>query len=398
MVTKIFVYLAILLLPLGQIGKFTLGSPLINLYIWDIFLTLAVLSWLVAYWRQLVNLIRCQPVVRAGAIFGLVATVATLASLRLFNLGEVGVGSLYLWRWLGYFLLTPLVTVEFKKEDKPKLFLVTVFSGLLLAAGGWIQLWIIPDLNSLVKFGWDPHQSRLVSTLLDPNFTGALLVLTLIYLTAYLLDHRQKRGWGLIILAFLYLSLVYTFSRSAYLMFLVSFLAIGYLRTWKVALVAVLVFLISLQTQPRVEQRVSGAVQVDASAEHRLTSWQKAKLIFKSHPILGVGFNNYRFAQLKYRLIQDGPVPGGHAGAGTDSSFLFILVTTGLAGGLAWAGFLFRILTDLVGRAKNDWLALASLTSFFGIIFHAQFVNSLFYPPIMIYLFVGLGLALKVKS
>lgn len=393
MITELLIVLSITSLSLGQMVRIPLNNQQLNVYLWDVFLFLAIISWFRSYRQTAITFIT-TPFVREGVIFATVALLTSLISLHLFSVKEVTVGLLYLIRWTAYLWLTPMVMSVFAQR-RQVLMKVLILTGMLIAIGGWIQLLIFPDISPLVRLGWDPHQSRLVSTLLDPNYSGAMIVITMVLISAYLLDQRVNWIIPGISLVFLYFSLIYTFSRSAYLMFLTSFLAIAYVRSWKVGLVAVLAFFISLQANPRVEQRVSGAITVDASAGHRLTSWDKARIIIQDNPLTGVGFNNYRYAQIKAGLIgQTDPSRGGHAGAGTDSSFLFIIATTGLLGSLAFANFLFRAFKIAIGFIKTDWSALASFAILFGLLFHSQFVNSLFYPPIMIYLFAVFGLLL----
>lgn len=395
MITRLLIIATVLALSLGQIAKISLPGQ-INLYLWDVILALAIIFWLPNN-RHLVLKLMTRPVLKEGTLFILVALMATVFSLRLFPASQVLTGSLYLVRWTAFFFLIPMTITSFHTQ-RLTLLLALVLAGFLLALGGWIQLQILPDLAPLVRHGWDPHQSRLVSTLLDPNFTGALVVLTMILITAYQLNRQFNQILVALGMTFLYLSLVYTFSRGAYLMFLTSFLAIAYLRSWKVGLLALVAFFLSLQINPRVEHRVSGAITVDASAAHRLTSWERAQALIREYPILGVGFNNLRYAQLKHGFIgEDDPWLGGHAGAGTDSSLLFVFATTGLVGGLVFLLFVYRLLRELLPLVKTDWAALASLTSLFGLLFHSLVVNSMFYPPIMIFVFTTLGLALGDK-
>jgi O-antigen ligase len=390
--TRLMLFLLVLSLPLGQIARVPLPYQNVHLYLGDILLVLALVSFLPKHGGEVVGLARRRGL-GEGWLFVLAAILSTLASLRLFSPREVFIGSLYLLRFAAYFLLVPMVMVVFARERLRFLGLL-IFSGVLLAGAGWVQLVTLPNLAPLARYGWDPHQSRLVSTQLDPNFTGALLVWTMIMAASAYLARPKNLLITAGLLLFLYFSLVYTFSRSAYLMFLMGFLAIGYLKSWKVALLAVLAFFLSFQFNPRVEQRVGGAISVDASAEHRLTSWERAEEIIKKYPVLGVGFNNFRAAQLKLGFIdpQDRR-QGGHGGAGTDSSFLFVLATTGVVGGAAFAVFLFRLFRELTASVQDDAPALASVAGLFGLLFHAQFVNSLFYPPMMVLLFSTVALA-----
>ncbi|MGH9857924.1 MAG: hypothetical protein ACRD4B_08780, partial [Acidobacteriota bacterium] len=57
-------------------------------------------------------------------------------------------------------------------------FMVTA---LVLALGGIAQWIFYSDLTSFTSQGWDPHQGRLVSSWLDPNFIGGFLSMALVF-------------------------------------------------------------------------------------------------------------------------------------------------------------------------------------------------------------------------
>src|SRR3989304_8999963 len=95
--------------------------------------------------------------------------LAGLASLTLaaFRLPPVNVlfSSLYLLRFLAYSLLLNI------KIDRKYL----LFFSSAIAVFGLAQYILIPDTRFLAVLNWDDHYYRLLSTLLDPNFTGIIL-------------------------------------------------------------------------------------------------------------------------------------------------------------------------------------------------------------------------------
>ena len=100
--------------------------------------------------------------------------------------------------------------------------------------------------------------------------------------------------------------------------------------------------------------------------------------IIVDHPILGVGFNAIRYAKTEYNFGQDN-LFDNHAGAGFDNSFLFIAATTGLAGLLTFLLFLRQIFR------KGNLFVKSSIVA---IIVHSFFLNSLFFPWIMVWMWV----------
>ena len=125
--------------------------------------------------------------------------------------------------------------------------------------------------------------------------------------------------------------------------------------------------------------------------------FKNALTVFKDHPLFGVGFNTYRFAQGRYGFFSPGDF-GGHSGAGTDSSLLLIAATTGIFGSTFYIFLLISILQLFVKKAGSHFLHLASIATFLGLIIHSQFVNSLFFPQIMLLFWFIVGLVLAYDS
>lgn len=251
---------------------------------------------------------------------------------------------------------------------------ILLYSGLGLAVLGLLQFVFLPDLGFLTVAGWDPHYFRAVTTFFDPNFAGAYFVLTLILLI-------QKK-WNNFIFAIIYLALLTTFSRSSYLMFLVGSLSLSFLnRSKKMALVSILLFLMLMLGFQTYAQLVAGPRGIDRgqSAQFRLSTWQQGLAIFQKSPILGIGYNSYRYAIREYKLADD-QFYKSHGASGNDSSLLFVLATTGILGFTVYILFLVSLLKYTI---KNNFVLVAAIL---GLLVHSVFANSLFYPFILIWL------------
>ncbi|GAI81903.1 unnamed protein product, partial [marine sediment metagenome] len=128
-----------------------------------------------------------------------------------------------------------------------------------------------------------------------------------------------------------------------------------------------------------------------ATIQSRFGSWQQALIIFRDHPLLGVGFNTYRYAQRNYGFLDQEKWQTSHAEAGVDSSLLFVLATTGIIGFLvySWLGSSVIRLSLSVVNAKIGLVVLASVAA---LVCHSFFLNSLFYSWILAWLGIILGL------
>jgi O-antigen ligase len=376
-----FLYIGtIFSLILGEFGRFPFGGGGIAVSLTDIFVTSTLFFLLI--WQINIKKVKVLP---KGFLIMLIFPLVGLVSLGL-NLNFLGGG--YLVRYVLYlsFFLVSYLLVKSKLVASDQMLKIIVIASVVVAILGFLQLFFYPDLEPLTLFGFDPHKNRLVSTFLDPNFLGSFLNISLA-ISCYLWFKNKKRQY-LFFCLILLIAIFLTFSRSAYLMLLVEISLISFIKSKKLFLLVVLVPILLYLAFPQFSQRINGAFSLDTSSLERLESWNKGITIFKEKPLWGVGFNNLRQITNEKDLVKVFSSNGGHAGSGVDSSIIFILATTGIIG----------LMTFLIG-----WVYLFSksqdieLKTFFVIIFialliNSQFINSLFYPVIMLNLFILAGI------
>lgn len=397
--TKLFRPLFILLFlifPLGQLGRISLGEGVV-LQLNDLAVGVVILTWLAS------SLIKRRkflfpPLSNFIFVFFLVGFLSLLVNLTSFAPQELLIGSLYLWRWAAYagiyFLVFNFLTESKKRREKNSHFLIFGLLGAGTAVGmlGLLQYFLYPNLGNLAYLGWDPHYLRLFSTFFDPGFTGAILVLTLILGVVLLLEGISKPRWWLILaLGINYLALALTYSRSSLLMFFVAQTVVALAkRSPKFFLGITLLLAATIFLLPRPTYHTAISLERKESTSARLASWQNAWEIFRERPILGVGFNTYRYAQQKQGFLKE-DWQSTHAGAGSDSSLLLVLVTTGIIGFVIFLGFLGKILITSFPLGSLNLILFSSLVSLLS---HSLFLNSLFYPWIMEWFFIILGVSM----
>lgn len=325
------------------------------------------------------------------AIFIFFALASTVFATQNFRLSEITISLLFMVRFILYCTIFIVTANTVSKSDVTKWLNLFLAICTLYAFIGFLQVVFFPDLTSLAVYGWDPHQARIVSTFLDPNFSGGLL--TIAFSISISLFLNTKKNVYLIISSVAFTALILTFSRSSYLALLTAILVIGVLKSPKILAVFLLASIISFILVSQVRNRVIGALTFDETSQARIDSWQKALTIFRDNAVFGVGFNTYRFAQADYGFFSSEQPEGGHSGAGTDSSILLVAVTTGIVGLAAYFALLINILKTFAKKSKKSALALGGTAAFLALIVHSQFVNSLFFPQIMLSLFFLLGLA-----
>jgi O-antigen ligase len=254
--------------------------------------------------------------------------------------------------------------------------------GLGCALLGLIQYCFLPDTRFIAEYGWDPHYFRLVGTFLDPGFLGMIFVFTLIMITLRLWS--EKTLFNYLAWMIVYVALALTYSRASYLAYITSMGIIALRkRTIKFFAAILVVGIITIFLLPRAGGE-STRLERESTIRFRITSWQHALIIARDHPLLGIGFNAYRNAQRQYNFFDDKFWEVSHGAAGADSSLLFVLATTGLVG---LASFLY-LGYEVIKQAKGDLLINASLG---GLFIHSFFLNSLFYPWVMAWMWICIG-------
>jgi O-antigen ligase len=321
----------------------------------------------------------------------------------------------YLVRYLAYVLVTFFVaydSVVYGSEVQARGWIrvwiaVLMGAGLLMAMSGFIQLYLLPDLSVLAKYGWDPHIDRLVTAMLDPNYAGcyfSVIIGVAVSLYLHLKQHYLARGALLILSAIMLVALLLTFSRSGYLMLAGVLGVIALVKSrWLIA-VGLVVAILAVVLVPRVQTRLIGAFEVDASAQPRIVSWQNSWHIASDNWLLGVGFNTYRYAQDRYGIVSLDN--SGNAGAGADSSWLFIWATTGVVGLLLFVANYLGLTCRgvmLYWRQKTpvvQALSLALVAVLLGLAPASQFNNALFYTWVIqpVWLLAGLVVGLSDRK
>jgi hypothetical protein len=151
---------------------------------------------------------------------------------------------------------------------------------------GFGQYLLIPDLRFLGGAGWDVHYYRWTGIMLDPNFSGMIIVNFFIALWFKLkLSCKSKLGMGLVLVV----ALALTYSRSSYLAFIVvvclALLPTNNKRQFakRGLLILTIIFLIQLPFLPRPgglgvklerTETISSRVEVNETVLSQLTWWQ----------------------------------------------------------------------------------------------------------------------------
>ncbi len=301
--------------------------------------------------------------------------------------------------WLRLALYTGLmipwaVWLQESRQETLKLaWNMLVSTGVLIAGLGFIQLILVPDFSFMAAYGWDPHQGRLLSTWYDPNFVGGLLGLVLLLVVARLVLLIQAGGyqwrpilWLAGITGWLGLALILTYSRSALLATIIGLLCLTFLVSRKVLGVTIVMLVLVFSLNPRLQERVQGALELDVTASLRIQSWQQTLDDIADNPWMGIGYNTTRYQQVIPESL--------NSSSGRDSSLLTLWMTSGLIGVVGYValiGYKGIIWINRLHTSPLLWeriMSSGALVAWITLLSHSWFVNSLFYPHLMIPLFI----------
>jgi O-antigen ligase len=340
-------------------------------------------------------------------------------------LKEQVVSLAYLVRLVG-FLVFGWASFDIWKNRNTDIFWKYFFGIVaLILCFGFLQFYVLPDISTYsTEGGWDPHTGRLLGTWLDPNYLAGFLGFVLPLVMAHFYDtqkNKKSHRYASILYGFLALGLAYglflTFSRSGYLATAAGLGFYFWHKDWRIIVVGIAVVALGLATNQRAQKRVgelAGTMasvilqetdEIDPTASLRIQNWRKSFTLFQKNPVIGIGYNTYR-----YKAAEEGIVDESYFSAGAaDSTHLTVLVTTGVLGFLMyfvwlwqlwWKQFKFylvskkQFITPLSkGERKGDFSekSLGFCSGFLALCIHSCFVNSLLFPLIFLPVVVVYG-------
>ncbi len=380
----------ILALPFGQLQRIPVSLkqlPEINLYLTDL-ISLAIL----AFWG--IKLIKKQAKPpRESRYFGLffaITAISLSANVSWLGIRNAAIASLYLIRLIAYSsIYFALPSLKLSAKKAAKIIPLLYWAGTLVAIFGLLQYVLYPDIRPLNPRGWDPHLYRVVSLFLDPGFTGLILALSLTIAIENII-HRSKGILHILPVLLLYPALILTYSRSSYLAFTAAAAFIFFSQKKRHLFWLFLLFFSA--TLLIIPHPAGEGVKLERTStiEARIQSYREGIDIFLKRPVLGVGFNSYRYAQNKFHHNRQQTL-ANRGGSSPDSSLILILATTGIVGLISFSLIVLKIIAPFFRKIQEPTsnLILASLIT---IAVHSLFLNSLFYPAVMIWLFVLLGI------
>lgn len=377
---------------LGQVARIQMGNIAITAL--DIVVALIFASTFINYvLRKKVKLTPSISIKYVG-LFILSGIVGLLLYSHNLSLSELVVSFLYAIRlvlYLGVYYWVIRLT-----DDQRKLaFYSLTGAGVFILIAGFLQYYYYPYLRNLYYLGWDDHLYRLFSVFFDPNYAGAFFTVYLLFILDLLRRSEttvSRAVYGAIGLATV-VAIFLTHSRTGFIMIAVGVLVYSTLFvSRKMAIISI--FVLSILLILTSNSQIEGLNPLRAaSSKARIDSASKAIAVIVGNPLFGVGFNSYRYAQVRMGFREGEPLYASHADAGTDNSYLFIIATTGLVGGVFFFLACRQLLRYVTTTArKNHFPGRSVLASLIAVFIGSLFLNVIFYPMIVIWIVVQLGL------
>lgn len=196
---------------------------------------------------------------------------------------------------------------------------------------------------------------RINSTFMALDF-GALLLIYAIFIITYLLFNKNKLSINILLilsLTLIILTLIFNKSRGAWLGFMVGTFLSFWFNKKKLILIFFVLLLLSVFFMPySIQQRIISITDLknNKSNTTRLSLWKSSLIMFKDHPITGIGINNFKETySLEYKQ------PDIEVFSHAHNTFLNFLSETGLIGFFSIIYLFIRILKYLyIGFKKSE--------------------------------------------
>ena len=314
-----------------------------------------------------------------------------------------------------YFLVIYIINSEEKLKKISKVF---IFSGFLASLVGVFQFFsqfifgldkiynfwayevsmflygqnfgsvVIANQSWFVNIGGKDY-FRAISLFPDPHtFSLYLGILIPFAFGFFFYSSRKNKPLFFLQVTVMFLALLFTFSRGAYVGFLASFIfmTIFYLRYFKlkinkkIIISATLVFLIfiSVFINSVFSQRLASSFSLsDISNAGRIQIWETSFDVFFENPVLGAGLGSLP--------VFFDPKASVKSPINAHNTYLDILSELGLVGIFLFFAFLFYLFKNLLFKKdKFDFLRLGILWSLAWFLVHSFFETSLFSVPVLV--------------
>jgi O-antigen ligase len=323
-------------------------------------------------------------------------SLAVFVFLFLVRSPQIGIAveglRVYVEYMLWFFVASNLLL---NKRQARALINLLVAMGTLIALHGVYQYIIGVEIpTTWLDSAESGVRTRVFSILASPNVMGSFLVLLIPVTVSQLLSARTRllRYYYMVCLAPMALSLIFTYSRGAWLAMAGAIVIYGLIYNWRILLVLGAAVYAAPKLIPGISSRIgymlSPAYLLSSARAGRVARWNKAIEKMQSNPLFGEGLGRYGGAVAARYIPSSNYVDNFYLKTGAESGLI------GLAA-LAWLLFSgvrcalnsYRRLTDpyLKGLAGGLFAGLM------GVLLHNGVENIFEVPAMTVYFWLLLG-------
>ncbi len=369
----------------GETGAGSLGRGM-TLRFEDFLMVIIGISWFMknAIYKEL-GLFLKTPLNKAILFYVLACLLSTAFGIMT---GRVGAktGSLFVLKYIEYFIVFFMVANHVKNIDQIKRFVFCLF----------LTCFIVSIIGILQIPGGGRVSAPFEGEVGEPNtFGGYLLFIGAVAsgLLSKVKDSRIRPMMVILILSIIP-SFLFTQSRTSYLALIPAVMILGFFTRQKVIMLGLIIAMLlvsPLFLPSAVNKRIMytfnqkaesgqiaiGDIHLDTSTSARMRDWKNAFLAWTRHPILGHGVTGYSFIDAQYpRVLTETGIVGLVA-------FLYLLFS------------IFRLAVDNVKNLKTEYsrgLSIGFLAGYIGLLVHALGANTFIIVRIMepFWFFVGI--------
>lgn len=379
--------------------------------IWDeAFMCGLVLLWI---WKWLVfrkdSAYRHSPVAVSLIGFISVMLIVLITNSPDFSIGLEG------FRVMVQYTLWYFVVIQLVKDNSTARRICIIFALItgLMALHGVYQFVVGAEMPA----GWVDRneagvRTRVYSILTSPNIFGSLLTLATPITTSIAISTRDNKGriiFGGLALA-MAASLVFTFSRGAWIGFMVAFCAYVLIKDKRLIIPGIIMAVLVVVLVPSVGNRITYMLSpeyIESSLRGgRLIRWITGLRILSFFPFMGVGLGHFGGAvAMNHGLstMLDGEYTETFY---MDNYYLKTAVETGVFGGVAMLMLMYCVFISCLRTVKSvenkahKELSVGIMSGLCGVMVH-NFVENVFEVPMMaslFWLFVGVIMAVWYNS
>lgn len=377
MILQLLLYLTFILFSLGQLGRISLFAQQVNFYLYEIFFYFTLVAY---FFRYKLYPIRAnfKEWLIVFLFFGILM-LSFLISFSKFSFQENIISFLYPVRLAGLFLYLIYSLYHVKKNAtfKKNIYNGIIFFALITIIISTLQYFFYPNLRNLSYLGWDPHQFRLFGVFFDESVASAIFGLIFLFvLFGKKMFVKSKILRIFLMITYMIFSAL-SFSRGMYLSLTLTF--ITYLLIKKEIIKIIFLFLIFGLMIFIIPKPFGEGVNLlrRSTVQSRINDYSAAISLWRKSPIIGLGYNRIRYVKKKENIADPISIYAAHSGASFHSSYLIILVTSGIVGLMFFFGVLFKL--AVFGDISKYYVLFLGIFSLFdNIILHPFILFLLF--------------------